>query len=105
MKKACRPTYLIQDKESFMVAPDDIEGGHSPPLDSKGISDQFQFIVKATKGWSGDNEINKNISQILSQSNKNCEWKWRRSWNPKKVAHGYSKCINFDQQMCHAEQY
>ena len=56
-----------------MVAPDDIEGGHSPPLDSKGISDQFQFIVKAAKGWSGDNEINKNISQILSQSNKNCE--------------------------------
>ena len=67
MKKAGSPTYLSQDRESFMIESADIEDGHGLTLDSKGISDQLQCIIKSAKVWRGDININKNhLSSIAT---------------------------------------
>ena len=47
MNKICRPTYLRNDKEYFIVKSADIEGGHGSHLESNSLLDQLQHSIKA----------------------------------------------------------
>ena len=57
MKKSGHQTYLNEDKESLVVASDNIEGGHGLPLDCRGVFQQLQNAVKDTKYRCGDYDI------------------------------------------------
>ena len=73
MNKIGRPTYLSNDKEYLIVAADDIEGGHGPPLDSNYLSEQLQQAIKAVKCWCGDNYILKNTApQVFLPTSQMC---------------------------------
>ena len=57
MNKIGLPNYLSNDKESLIVASDDIEGGHGLHLDSNSILDQLHCVIKAVKFCCSNNDI------------------------------------------------
>ena len=62
MNKLGLPTYLSNDKESLIVADDEIEGDHFLTLEIDSLLDQFQCAIKAIKLWCGDNGILNNVT-------------------------------------------
>ena len=49
MNKSGQVTYRNEDKDSLVVASDDIEGGNGLPFDCLGVENQLQNIVKSVK--------------------------------------------------------
>ena len=58
-EKSGRLNYHGKYEELLIFALSKILGGHDLPLNNHAISDQFQLVLKATKCWNGNNNINK----------------------------------------------
>ena len=58
--KIGQPTYLSNDKDYFIVAVENIEGGHDLLLDTHTITYQLNCTINLVKLWCGD----KNIQQF-----------------------------------------
>ena len=80
MNKIGLLTYLSNDKESLIVAADDIEGGNGLIMDIIYILDLWQIVKKSVKCWCGDNEILNTVTpQVFMPSHQYCQQKVERA--------------------------
>ena len=76
MKEPGQRNHLNEDKESLVIASVNIEGGHGPPLDCRGVAHNLQNIANAVNYRCGDNDILEKFSmrhfrEVINRMNKN----------------------------------
>ena len=76
MNKSGQVTYRNEDKDSLVVASDDIEGFHCQPINCRGVSQNLQNVVNAVNSRCDDWKIKYKSSmryfrEAIVRANKN----------------------------------